>query len=83
MTTRYIRLGKKRPVHLLSDDGETAVCGAISRGDAEAWVMAVGPDELSNYSVCRACLAQRAAAAAEGMTLDEALAHLRGVRRIE
>jgi len=71
MTTRYIKLGKKRPFHLLSDDEETAVCGAISREDTEAWVMAVGPGELNEGLVCRVCLAQRAAA------------HLRGVRRIE
>jgi hypothetical protein len=56
-TTIYLRKGRARPYHVAGDDGKTAVCGAIRRGDGDVHSMAVAPEPLSAVQVCAVCLA--------------------------
>jgi len=55
-TTVYLRRGKQRPFHILSKDGETAVCGAMRVGDSGVGTLAVAPSPLSVAQVCPLCV---------------------------
>jgi hypothetical protein len=82
-TYQYLRIGRKRPFHILGADGITAVCGEISKETDGAWVMNTAPEPLITWTVCHKCLTKEATAQEEALSLKEALERLRAVARLE
>lgn len=57
MTYNYIKKGRmsQRPYHLLADDGETAVCGAVNAADEDAQRVVYAPNPINDWLICLAC----------------------------
>lgn len=62
MTYTYIKQGRmsQRPYHLIAEDEETAVCGAVKVGDAGAYTVAMAPNPAHEGLICEACRQQAA-----------------------
>ena len=57
MTHFYLKKGpmKKRPYHLIAEDGAVSLCGRVRRGGEGVTSMACGPGPMNDGLVCERC----------------------------